>query len=108
MPPLAAAVATESGMFLAFALQAESGRLRRYINFWRPADPARELTAAEARSSIASREIALLKLVTRDVKYRDAKLMANPHAPYVRVPYESVVSTGFRIHKEVDYRSRLS
>lgn len=104
MPPLAAEVAAESRMFLAFALQAESGRLRRYVNFWRPMDSDATPTEAEARKSIACREIALLKLATRDAKYRDMAPLGASDGPYVRVPYQSVVSTGFRIYKEVDYR----
>jgi hypothetical protein len=106
MPPLAAELAAERRMFLAFALQAESGRLRRYVNFWRPMESASELTEAEAKQNVHCREIALLKIANRDAKYRDARPLAGPDGPYVRVPYASVVSSGFRIYKEVDYRVR--
>lgn len=106
MPAVAADVAAQSGMFLAFALQAESGRLRRYVNFWRPMDAASVPSETQARESIASRDIALLKIATRGKNYRDAKPLDSPDGPYVRVPYQSVVSSGFRIYKEVDYRSR--
>jgi hypothetical protein len=64
------------------------------------------LTEVDARERIACREIALLKIAARDAKYPGAKPLAASDGPYVRVPYESVVSTGFRIYKEVDYRSR--
>ena len=100
MPPLAAEVAADSRMFLAFGMQAESGRLRRYINFWRPLETAAELTEAQAKNSVVRREIALLKIPT------DAKPLAARDAPYDRVPYESVVSSAFRIYKEVDYRAQ--
>jgi hypothetical protein len=105
MPPLAAEVAAEGRMFLAFAMQAESGRLRRYVNFWRPFDPTAEPTVTEARSSVTRREIALLKIAARDPKYENMKEAAASNTPYVRVPYESVVSSGCRIYKEVDYRA---
>ncbi|HKU40106.1 MAG TPA: hypothetical protein VJR89_18230 [Polyangiales bacterium] len=102
MPSLAAEVAAESNMFLAFAIQAESGRLRRYVNFWRTFDAASEPTEAEARRSICGREIALLKLA--DLKQPIVAPVATRDSPYVRVPYTSVVSSDFRIYKEVDYR----
>jgi hypothetical protein len=105
MPPLAAEVAADSGMYLAFALQAESGRLRRYVNFWRPLDSSSDLSETEARNKVACREIALLKIAARDGRYPDAKPLGAAESPYVRVPYQSVVSTGFRIYKEVDYRA---
>lgn len=105
MPPLAAEVAASGYMFLAFAMQAESGRLRRYVNFWRPLDPAAEPTEAEARNNVTQREIAMLKIAARDPRHANTKQVAASDTPYVRVPYESVVSSGFRIYKEVDYRT---
>lgn len=103
MPPLAAEVEAEGRWFLAFALQAESGRLRRYLNFWRPLTPGSDATEAEARDSVSRREIALLKIAEPNGSASASRSARD--SPYVRMPYTSVVNSRFRIYKEVDYRT---
>jgi hypothetical protein len=101
MPVLARDVEREDGLRLVFALQAESGQLRRYINFWRLNAPRREVTEAQARNAITKRNIKLSELGV--ARHRAVATPADEPGYYL-VPYDEIVASSFQVYKEVGYR----